>query len=62
MNNFKARKQQRSENYDRFVHGWKRRDCSACAGSGYYDNNGSPACEACDGTGKENYKPVEYTP
>ena len=25
--------------------------CSACSGSGYYDNTGSPPCGACDGTG-----------
>lgn len=29
------------------------RDCIACAGSGYYDDNGSPKCAACLGTGKE---------
>lgn len=26
--------------------------CSACSGSGYYDSDGSPACDACNGTGK----------
>jgi DnaJ-class molecular chaperone len=28
--------------------------CLACAGSGYYDDNGSPKCGACGGTGKES--------
>lgn len=26
--------------------------CIACNGSGVYDNNGSPPCGACGGTGK----------
>ncbi len=26
--------------------------CSACSGSGYFDNCGSPRCYACGGTGK----------
>jgi hypothetical protein len=26
--------------------------CSACNGSGYYDNTGSPKCGCCNGTGK----------
>lgn len=25
--------------------------CTACAGSGYYDDHGSPKCGACGGTG-----------
>jgi DnaJ-class molecular chaperone len=27
--------------------------CSACNGSGKYDNTGSPKCGACNGTGKK---------
>lgn len=27
--------------------------CLACAGSGHYDDTGSPKCGACNGTGKE---------
>lgn len=27
--------------------------CTACNGSGRYDSNGSPACEACSGCGKQ---------
>lgn len=27
--------------------------CSACGGSGRYDNDGSPPCGACNGTGRE---------
>ena len=26
--------------------------CSACGGSGYYDNTGSPKCGSCNGTGR----------
>ncbi|CNI59837.1 hypothetical protein [Yersinia bercovieri] len=32
--------------------------CSACNGSGYYDNDGSPYCGACGGTGKERFQPL----
>lgn len=54
--NFKERKAQRTDYYNRFVKGWKQRPCSSCMGSGRYDHNGSPKCAACDGTGKEKYK------
>ena len=57
MQTFKERKALRADYYNRFVHGWKLRPCTACNGSGYHDNDGSPACGACDGTGKERYKP-----
>lgn len=56
---FQERKQQRTEYYRKYIHGWKQRKCVACNGSGRYDNNGSPPCGACDGTGKERYKPNE---
>jgi hypothetical protein len=32
-----------------------RHTCAACSGSGYYDNEGSPMCSSCGGTGK-NYE------
>lgn len=57
--NFKERKEQRKQYYEKYVKGWKLCDCSACNGSGYYDNTGSPPCGACNGTGKERYKPNE---
>ena len=56
---FKSRKKERTEHYEKYVKGWKLKDCVACNGSGYYDHNGSPECGACDGTGKEMCKPVE---
>lgn len=59
MSTFAERKAARADYYRRFVHGWKLRTCTACAGSGYYDLHGSPRCGACDGTGKERYKPEE---
>jgi DnaJ-class molecular chaperone len=37
-------------NYDRTA---KESVCIACNGSGYYDDHGSPKCDACDGTGKD---------
>lgn len=55
--NFHERKKERKEYYERYVKGWKQRNCTACNGSGYYDHDGSPPCGACDGTGKETYKP-----
>jgi len=27
--------------------------CTACNGSGHYDNDGSPKCGSCNGTGKK---------
>jgi hypothetical protein len=57
MPSFYERKKYRTEFYKRFIEGWKQRDCIACNGSGYYDSDGSPPCGACDGTGKERYKP-----
>ena len=53
------RKEQRRRYYNDFMKGWKERPCGACAGSGYYDDNGSPKCESCNGTGKEKYKPTK---
>lgn len=53
MSSFKERK----EYYEKYIKGWKKRNCIACNGSGYYDNNNFPSCSACDGTGKETYKP-----
>jgi len=57
MSNFQERKNQRKEHFEKYIKGWKQRECAACAGSGHYDHNGSPPCGACDGTGKELYKP-----
>ena len=56
MSDFHERKRWRKEYYMRFVYRWKERPCTACNGSGYYDNDGSSPCEGCDGTGKERYK------
>jgi DnaJ-class molecular chaperone len=56
---FHERKQARKNYYEKYVKGWKQRPCIACNGSGYYDHNGSPKCSACEGTGKETYKPNE---
>lgn len=30
-----------------------KKKCSACNGSGHYDNTGSPECSSCSGTGYE---------
>ena len=57
MDKYQLRKQQRTIQYEKYVKGWKQRECTACNGSGYYDHNGSPTCGSCDGTGKERYKP-----
>ncbi|EKN3715407.1 TPA: hypothetical protein ACPZMC_004083 [Yersinia enterocolitica] len=58
MFTFHERKKERTDYYRRFVHGWKLKKCSACNGSGYYDNDGSPYCGACGGTGKERFQPL----
>lgn len=55
MGIWKKLKQERIEHYQKHVYGWKERPCTACNGTRYYDNNGSLACGACNGTGKEKY-------
>lgn len=55
--NYQERKEQRKQHYEKHIKGWKQRPCSACSGSGRYDSHGSPKCGACEGTGKETYKP-----
>jgi DnaJ-class molecular chaperone len=52
MSDYLERKKQRTEYYNKFIAGKKLKVCSACSGSGYYDDNGSPKCGACNGTGK----------
>jgi len=59
---YQLRKQARVDHYKNNIEGWKQRDCTACNGSGYYDHNGNPYCGACDGTGKETYKPEIKNP
>ena len=54
---FQERKKERKKHYEKYVKGWKLKNCIACNGTGYYDHNGSPNCAACNGTGKEKYKP-----
>lgn len=56
MNTFKERKQYRTDYYFKYVYRWKLRPCSACSGSGYYDNHGNPKCAGCNGTGKVKFK------
>lgn len=46
-----ARKRQRSIDYWR-RYGIRMNTCTACRGSGRYDNDGSPVCGGCNGTGK----------
>ena len=59
MDGYRERKAERVAYYAKHVYGHKLRDCVACNGSGYYDSNGSPPCGACDGTGRERYKPAD---
>lgn len=54
--NFRERKAWRTRYYFLFVYKWKERACTACNGSGKYDNDGSPNCSSCNGTGREKYK------
>lgn len=49
-------KANRAHAYFTWQYGWKQRDCTACNGSGRYDNDGSLKCGGCDGTGKEKYR------
>lgn len=52
----------RTRHFFRHVYGWRKRPCTACNGSGHYDNDGSPDCSGCDGTGVEMYPgPLAYS-
>ena len=57
--NFRDRKKQRTEHFEKYVKGWKLRLCPACNGTGYYDSSNkwgkTPKCGGCNGTGKERY-------
>jgi len=50
----------RAEYYYRFIFCFSLRECGACAGSGYYDDTGSPKCWGCAGTGKEKYRASSF--
>lgn len=58
---FHQRKKERTAWYMKYVYRWKLRPCTACNGSGRYDNTGSPKCSSCEGAGKERYRPQEGT-
>lgn len=49
-------KAERRARYFRYEYRWRLQTCGACNGSGYYDDNGSPRCSSCGGTGKERYQ------
>lgn len=57
---FLERKKKRKEHYFKYVHQWKLGPCSACNASGFYDNEGSPLCSSCNGTGKERIDPKDH--
>tara|TARA_Y100001960_G_scaffold332700_1_gene434307 strand:+ start:27681 stop:28175 length:495 start_codon:yes stop_codon:yes gene_type:complete len=48
-----VKKFERIIDYYTYEFGYQKEECSACAGSGYYDHNGNPDCSACDGTGSD---------
>ena len=54
--NYQERKQARTEYYFKHIHGKKMIKCSACNGSGWYDeldlNGNHIPCGACHGIGK----------
>ncbi|TYO65477.1 hypothetical protein FXV83_16205 [Bradyrhizobium hipponense] len=54
---YHERKALRRQHFEQNVKGWKLVKCSACNGSGYYDNDGSPPCSACNGRGKVATRP-----
>ena len=51
MDAYHERKQKRTKAF-MAKHGKKLIKCTACSGSGYYDNTGNPKCSACGGLGK----------
>jgi len=55
-NGYFERKRQRTEWFFKYLYKKKMVTCTACNGSGYYDNTvygRTPKCSSCDGTGKE---------
>jgi DnaJ-class molecular chaperone len=48
---YQERKEERRKRFAA-EYGKKLVTCTACSGSGYYDNHGSPRCGGCNGTGK----------
>lgn len=53
---YRERKRLRTEWFFKYIFKKKLVPCTACNGSGYYDNtvNGrTPKCSSCNGTGKE---------
>jgi len=56
---FHERKLKRTEHYNKYVKGVKEEPCGACNGSGYYDDDGSPKCGLCKGTGKQKIRKYE---
>ena len=54
--NFAQRKAQRTADYFDRRFKFKLRTCTACSGSGRYDNHGGKKCGCCNGTGKEEYR------
>ena len=59
---FAERKAERTAYYFKYVHGWALAPCDACAGSGYYDDDGSPPCGSCDGSGQMRVPPSPTPP
>ena len=60
---YQERKAARREHFEKNVKGWKLVKCTACNGSGYYDNcirGRVPKCSSCEGTGKTAVNPKEY--
>jgi len=53
IDDYHRRKQERTDLYMKYVYKNKLVTCTACNGSGCYDNTGSPKCSSCNGTGKE---------
>ncbi|CAM6055291.1 unnamed protein product [Sphagnum tenellum] len=56
MSDYRTRKAERTRRHEA-QKGLKMVICSACSGSGIYDNTGSPPCGACGGTGKVREEP-----
>lgn len=62
MSTFLERKAERIAHFEKYVKGWKQKECIACNGSGYYDHTGSLPCSGCDGTGKTFEPPKKDAP
>ena len=51
MNAWEQQKLWAKRAFFRWKYGWQYAPCTACNGSGHYDNDGAPPCQGCEPPG-----------